>query len=99
MVLNAARSTQHATIRARLSSISNLPDDGSSAGGRTGALGTIDTGIRGRCCASTLPASAKNLAPLVQLIGIDSMRLREAGNGVVRSAGLLACWRLNSAVK
>jgi hypothetical protein len=73
---------------ARLSSVSTLPDNGSSAGAAS-VRGAIDTGIRGRCCASTLPARAKNLAaPLVQLIGINPMRLREAGNGVARLAGL-----------
>jgi hypothetical protein len=47
-----------------------------------------------------LPARAKNLAaPLVQLIRIDPMRLREAGNGVDRLTGLLDLLAVDSAVK
>jgi len=43
-----------------------------------------------RCCLSTLPVRAKNLAaPLVQLIGVDLVRLREVGSGVIGLTGLL----------
>ena len=44
---------------------------------------------QGRRRASISPARAKNLAaPLVQLIGVDLVRLREAGNGTTRLVSL-----------